>query len=31
MKTDAFSWREDDDGMVCADCLSERESYGCGD
>ena len=31
MKTDECSWQEDDDGMICNDCLAERENCGCSD
>jgi len=31
LQTDVCIWQEDDAGMVCADCLAERESCGCSD
>jgi hypothetical protein len=31
MKMDEYFWQADDDGMVCSDCLAERESCGCSD
>lgn len=31
MKVDECIWQVDDEGMVCADCLAERESCGCSD
>ena len=31
LKTDISIWQEDDGGMVCSECLAERESCGCSD
>lgn len=31
LQTDECRWQEDGEGMICSDCLAERESCGCSD
>ena len=30
-KGDNCTWQEDDDAMICPDCLAERDSCSCSD